>query len=254
MKGTRPAAGLDAFYTELCTYFKKDFSPFFDHWGIDISDRARAQGYIYPVLDKTIWKYDPLSKNPNAQVETYSPSHYRYRSNRVNWEVRAFDMDYNNNDQVDDNGAIEHILDGYKSSLWHSQWRPSNLPVPHYIVIDMKNRQQIDGFFFANGHREYRMSHMILETTDADEIDLDDMSVNWYKIAEIRSVDDFGNYSAADGVKPYAEGLSGKYHNEQFYEFINKKNVRYLRVVIPEVSVKNSVLHTLSEFGTFYYQ
>jgi peptidase M60-like protein len=255
MKGNRPPVGQDAFFAELCAYFGKDFSPFFDHWGIDLGDRARAQGRAYPILDKTIWKYNPLVSNPNAQVSAYDASGYRYKNIRSSWEVRAFDKNYNNNDQPDDNGAaVQTILDGNKATYWHSQWRPANLPIPHYIVIDMKNKQQVDGFFFAHGSRNYRVAHMILQTTDADEIDLDDMSVNWYKIAEIRSAQDFGNYSAADGVKPYGEGLAKKYRNDMFYEFISRKNVRYLRVVIPDISLDNSVLHTMAEFGTFYYK
>lgn len=254
MKGSRPAVGQEALFAELCAYFRKDFSPFFDHWGIDLSDRTRELGHAYPMLDKTIWKYNPLASNPNAQVSTYDGSRYRYKNVRSSWEARAFDKNYNNNDQVSDAGAIQTILDGFKSTRWHSQWSPSNLPVPHYIVIDMKNKQQVDGFFFANGERQYRTTHMILQTTDADQIKLDDMNVNWYKIAEIRSAQDFGNYSAADGVKPYGEGLSEKYHNELFYEFISRKNIRYLRVVIPDQSAANSPLHTMAEFGTFYYK
>lgn len=254
-KGNSPPVGQDAFFAELCAYFGKDFSPFFDHWGMDLGDRAREQGHAYPMLDKTVWKYNPLASNPNAQVSTYNASRYRYKSNRSSWEARAFDKNYNNNDQPDDNGAaVQKILDGYKSTYWHSQWRPSNLPIPHYIVIDMKNKQQVDGFFFAHGSRDYRIAHMIVQTTDADEIELDDLNVNWYKIAEIRSAQDFGNYNAADGVKPYGEGLAVKYRNDMFYEFISRKNIRYMRVVIPDMSLDNSVLHTMAEFGTFYYK
>lgn len=246
-------SGLQFFFTELCAYFGRDFSPFFDHWGIDISDASRAEGQNYPLLDQTIWRYNPLSTNPSANVVTYNPPNYRYRHNRSNWDVLSFDAHYVDNEQEDDAGSVRFILDGFKSSLWHSWWRGGARPLPHYVVIDMKDRQNLDGFYYANGHRQYRASRMIIQTTDQEDIRLNDINVEWYNIAEIRPMSDIHNYSPADGVKPY-EGLFGQYQNERYFEFVTRQNVRYIRIMLPDRSTANSDLHTMAEFGTYYYK
>jgi len=243
-------SGLGFFFKELCSYFGKDFSPFFDHWGIDLNDNIRALGRNYPLLDKTIWKYDPLASNPNANVVSYNPTNFKYRTIRSSWEVKSFDAYYVNNDQVDDAGAIELILDGQKSTRWHSWWRGGSRPLPHYIVIDMKSKQNFDGFYFANGERQYRASHMIIQTTDQDNIRLDDVNVVWRKIGEIRKD---ASSSASDGMKPY-EGLTKNYQNERYFEFLNKQNARYIRIVLPDSSFASSDLHTMAEFGTYFYK
>lgn len=244
------SSGLNFFFTELCAYFGKDFSPFFDHWGIDLSDATRAVGRNYPLIDKTIWLYNPLSSNPNANVVPFNTTSYRYSHIRSNWDIRAFDVNYVDNEQVNDAGSIRFILDGQKASRWHSQWQGDARPLPHYIVIDMKNKQDIDGFYYANGDREHRASRMIIQTTDAENIRLDDINVEWNKIAELRPIDDMHNYSPADGVKPY-EGLAGHYKNERYFEFLNTQNLRYIRIVLPDPSTANTNLHTMAEFGTF---
>lgn len=244
------SSGVNFFFTELCTYFGKDFAPFFDHWGIDLPDGARAVGRNFLLLDKAIWLYDPLSTNPNANVGAYNPINYRYRHIRSNWEVRALDANYVDNEQVDDAGSISFILDGLKSSRWHSWWQGGARPLPHYIVIDMKNKQDVNGFYIANGERQYRASRMIIQTTNEENISLDDINVEWQNIAELRPIDDMHNYSPTDGLKPYAEHPS-RYRNERYFEFLQKQNFRYIRIVLPDPSTANSNLHTMAEFGTF---
>jgi hypothetical protein len=243
-------SGLNFFFTELCTYFEKDFSPFFDHWGIELKDATRAWGQNYPLLDKTIWRYDPLSENPNEKVITYDTLQYRKRHDRSGWSIRAFDAYYIDNDQSNDNQAVENMLDGSKNTYWHTKWQGGTLPLPHYVVIDMKDKQQRNGFFYANGDRQYRPMRVIVQTTDVENIRIDDINVNWYKIAEVRPNDDMQNYSAADGIKPY-EGLSGKYRNERYFEFLQAKNIRYIRLMFPDLSAAYSTDHTIAEFGTF---
>src|SRR5690606_38067198 len=150
------------------------------------------------------------SENPNANVVAYNPVNYRYRHNRSNWEVLSFDAHYVDNEQVDDAGAIRLILDGFKSSRWHSRCRGGSGPLPHYIVIDMKDKQSLDGFDHANGDRGYRASRMIIQTTDQDDIRLNDINGEWRDIAEIRPMSEMDNYSPADAVRPYG-GLFGQF-------------------------------------------
>src|SRR5690606_4930608 len=183
---------------------------------------------------------------------------YRYRHNRASWDIRAFDAYYVDNDQPNDNQAVRNMLDGNKSTYWHTRWQGGTLPLPHYVVIDMKNKQQRNGFFYANGERNFRPVRMIIQTTDTENIRIDDINVEWRKIAELRPINDMQNYGIADGVKPY-EGLSGKYRNERFFEFIDQQNIRYIRIVLPEINSGNyfkenpnrsTTDHTIAEFGT----
>src|SRR5690606_20547224 len=103
---------------------------FFDHWGIELKDATRAWGQNYPLLDKTIWRYDPLSENPNEKVITYDTLQYRKRHDRSGWSIRAFDAYYIDNDQSNDNQAVENMLDGSKATYWHTKWQGGTLPQP----------------------------------------------------------------------------------------------------------------------------
>src|SRR5690606_2138038 len=180
-----------------------------------------------------------LDENPNKHVSHFNTDNYRYRHIRSDWEVKAFDMNYVDNEQIDDAGSISFILDGLKSTRWHSWWEGGPRPLPHYIVIDMKDKQDVNGFYFANGEREYRASRMIIQTTEEENIRIDDINVPWHDIAEIRPVEDMDNYSEDDGVKPY-EGLDKYTKNERYFEFLNKQNIRYIRIVLPDQSTANS--------------
>src|SRR5690606_8801893 len=154
----------------------------------------------FPKIDKNIQILNTLALIQQYEATTYHINVYRYNHDLNYYEVLSYEQ-YNSdkNEEVRDQG-VRNILDGYKSSYWNTKWVGGTLPLPHYLVIDMKSKQQIDGFFFANGERQYRPSRMIIETTDAENIELSDMEVEWYKIAELRSVEDMANYSAADGV------------------------------------------------------
>lgn len=47
-----------------------------------------------------------------------------------------------------ENGAATQAFDGNPNSIWHSQWYPSNDPMPHYIQIDLGTVTQVAGFSY----------------------------------------------------------------------------------------------------------
>ncbi|MBO9593797.1 MAG: discoidin domain-containing protein [Niabella sp.] len=66
---------------------------------------------------------------------TAFPSTYMY--NREGWSVLAV-----SDETASDGGGKNTLLDGDLSSYWHSQWDPSNAPLPHWAVIDMKTSKK----------------------------------------------------------------------------------------------------------------
>jgi hypothetical protein len=256
-EGYSSASNQDYLYSEFCKKYGVDFAPFFDHWGISLRDNSREEGAKYPLLDKTIWEYNPLSVNPAENIKTYSTT-YKYRHNRSRWDIETLDKDYFENEEpAKSNQDKENMLDGDKSTYWHSAYSDNVSPqLPFYIVVDMKDKTTINGIYFANGERGYKSRRFIIETTAENDIELNDINVTWTKIAEIRPYYDMNNYSIVDGVKPH-EGLMYSL-NEKFFEFITPQNIRYIRITIPEASFSDSegtVSHiTLAEFGTFYYK
>ena len=237
----------------LCDYYRKDFTPFFEHWGFSVSDSYRVYAAQYDKLDKKIWEYDPFQ--PNKELPDYEADGYRYRTDRRNWEAQAYDKSYRQNIYPGNtDGELTYgparMFDGKKNTVWQSDYSDEgNIPeLPYYIVIDMKEKSSIDGFYIANGHGGFRIQHLIVQTTDHSDINISDFNVEWKDLVDLKEgTDDF----------------KAAWRNERFFEFPDgTQSVRYLRLVIPDVSYvneqeKNQALgrrQALSEFGTFYYK
>ncbi len=67
---------------------------------------------------------------------------------RTDWEVVLYNT-YEPAESGSDNsyfpyGYPEAILDGDLNSYWHSQWKPSVVPPPHYLVIDMQEEHLVE--------------------------------------------------------------------------------------------------------------
>ncbi|MFD3444213.1 discoidin domain-containing protein [Microbacteriaceae bacterium 4G12] len=59
---------------------------------------------------------------------------------RTGWVATASDQE-----TVAENGRAQNVLDGNAASIWHSQYSPSALPLPHTLTIDMRATQQVSG-------------------------------------------------------------------------------------------------------------
>ncbi|KAA6339564.1 hypothetical protein EZS27_012505 [termite gut metagenome] len=261
------------FFKALCDYFETDFSPFFDHWGISIGDRDAASQY--PLLAKTLWNYDPLSKTPEAGITPYNPTTYRYRHDRRYWSVMAFGgfdgAPYSPDDYQLSEGGPGDIKDGDKKTFWASKWYGAD---PHYLVIDMRNDITADGIYIVNNRQKHKAGKMTIQTIDAgaffdstgepstrppSEI-LSDPDTKWNTIATIRAFYDSNleNFES-DGVKAH-KGLNPTTQNELFFEFSAPQTFRFVRIQFDKAfsgstsTTATSIDQTLAEFGTFYYK
>jgi len=272
-------SGSDLFYKALCEYYQKSFSMFFDHWGIPISDYVRkAEDSKYDLLNIALWKYDPISETYQGNTDV-NTSDYHYRYIRTNWTAEAYDSLGNKNDVPDDDRGVEKMFDGDRSTYWHSYYDDPISVLPFYIDIDMKAENQVDGFYIANGDREYRVRRLIISTSETGEKDGE-----WTKILEIKPFYECENPS--DGLLPNVK-------NTEFFDLpLGIHRLRYLRLEITEPSYSysnydsnglydfdkdlNAYLHvneggvndtipalvpgddtffqTIAEFGTYYYK
>lgn len=219
------------FFRALCDHYKENFTPFYEHWGIALKDADRDYAARYPFPGKKLWERDPLNKSEAWDgVATYDKSTFRHRINRTEWELYTTDKDYThdgNEDTEYDNEYSYHsaanLLDGDVNSYWESYQKPekkdknrrdSPYELPYYIVIDMKEAQQMDGFYFANGFKV--MSGFQLQATTQIGFDLYDKNVQWTTL------------------KTVTQTSSTALFNERFIDFDTPVNTRYLRIMITD--------------------
>lgn len=253
----------------LCDAYKENLTPFYDYWGIELNDADREYAARYPLPSRQIWKICPVDKNNIfANADLYDESSFRYRHNRSNWEAFATEATYQKNnedieyDRDEWKKTVDNLFDGNKDTYWASYLgkndnalggQPSTLELPYYIVIDLKENRDIDGFYFANGSSKW-VSSFVIQTTSGSGFALDDKNVQWTDIAGLKQT--------------FASP-----RNEQFINLPQRINVRYIRIVISELNLNSTVIDTwededqerakrlnslrfqqFSEFGTFYYK
>lgn len=99
---------------------------------------ARPGQYMLPVRLKSSSRF---AVDPNSlyciRIDIWSGA----KLDRTGWEVVLYNT-YEPAESGADNkyfpyGYPQAILDGDVASYWHSQWKPTKVPPPHYLVIDM---------------------------------------------------------------------------------------------------------------------
>src|SRR5262249_15545500 len=48
-------------------------------------------------------------------------------------------------EQVGENGAARHAIDGNATTFWHTAWSRRADPLPHSLVLDLGGQYQVDG-------------------------------------------------------------------------------------------------------------
>ncbi|MBF0651526.1 discoidin domain-containing protein [Dysgonomonas sp. GY75] len=236
------------FFRSLCDHFQQDFSPFFDQWGMELPDAVRKYGKEnnYPLMNKKIWEFNPLNPQP---VSDYNGSNYYYRHDRSQWEIYAFDRNYNDNSSSSSYTA-EKIIDGNKSSVWYNgkDGAGQSLLLPYYIIIDLHEQTWIDGVYLANGNSNDRMSDLHIEYIGNDVGDPYNPTLSWTTLIQVTDPTVF---------KPNLK-------NERFFG-CSRTLVRYLRIkienentIVPDPALTDQEKqelkrrHGLAEFGTYY--
>ncbi|WP_198417135.1 discoidin domain-containing protein [Cryobacterium sinapicolor] len=63
---------------------------------------------------------------------------------RTGWTVAASDQETTRED-----GSAANVLDGSLTMIWHSQYSPTLVPLPHSIILDMRATNEVSGFTYA---------------------------------------------------------------------------------------------------------
>ncbi|RQO64102.1 hypothetical protein DBR40_26295 [Pedobacter sp. KBW01] len=121
-------------YEKLSDYTQTDLAPFFDAWGISISDAVVAKlAAKYPILTNQIWTYNPLNKTGGTAAISYAPG-VTVSSNQSN------------------EGSPAAMLDNNTATYWHSQYSPAPSAAqgyPYTIVYSENKRMTIKGMYFV---------------------------------------------------------------------------------------------------------
>lgn len=144
-------------YEKLSDYTKTDLAPFFDAWGILISDAViNKVSAKYPLLNKTIWTYNPLNKTGGTAA--YDPTRVISVSSLQS--------------TTSDLGA--NLIDGNTATFWHSKYSPVPTAAetfPFTVIIGTGTRTAIPikGITFnqrTNNNNGYIKNVEILTSTD----------------------------------------------------------------------------------------
>ncbi|WP_316844512.1 M60 family metallopeptidase [Pedobacter psychrodurus] len=120
-------------YEKLSDYAQIDLAPFFDAWGISISDAVALKvSAKYPMLTNQVWTYNPLNKTGGAAEISFAPS------------VTVSSTQSNE-------GSPAAMLDNNTSTYWHSQYSPAPSTAqgyPYTIVYSENKRMSVKGMYF----------------------------------------------------------------------------------------------------------
>jgi hypothetical protein len=125
----------DFVYENVSTYAKVDLMPFFDYWGIRVSPQSGKKiGKLYPLLDKNIWTYNPMTKVGGTTA--YTPLRMTASSEELTGEGTT-------------NGRAAALVDGNNATYWHSRWASAPVgTMPYQLVLDIGAYQVVKGMYF----------------------------------------------------------------------------------------------------------
>jgi hypothetical protein len=81
------------------------------------------------------------------------PSNIAYRTvelDKARWRVVSFSSEETQGGKAkgvfDGSGIASAVIDGKRSTFWHSEWIRRIAQYPHFLVIDLSETQKVDGF------------------------------------------------------------------------------------------------------------
>lgn len=125
----------DFVYERFSEYANLDLRPFFEAWGIVLSQQSTTKiGLKYPLMTRQTWTYNPMTKTGGTQ--TYVPLKITASSEELVGEPG--------------NGKATYMIDGNNSTYWHSQWQGSNVgKMPYTLVLDVGTPTLTKGMYFV---------------------------------------------------------------------------------------------------------
>lgn len=133
-KGRVTGTSLDAFLDALTVYFERDFTAFYDRWGLEANAAACNRAAAHQHIEKKIWLYNPLLSDEEQVSDWYIPYDGKvfytesgkmpYRHDRKYWSAVAYSgTDMKPNNYKGENTAF-NLIDGNTSSMWESAYDP----------------------------------------------------------------------------------------------------------------------------------
>ncbi len=205
----------DFFYKTLSEYTQTDFAPFFDAWGIPLSDYIREDiSKSFSPLNKALWEYNPVTgEGGNSDYNDY-----KIYINREDWSFYSAATEQSE-------GSLASLKDNDPRTFWHSCWSNCSDEIknpPHTIDVNMGHKENVDGIMIAsriNSHHpksfEFYVSNNGYEWEYVDQFMMED-----------------SNY-------------------KQFIDLPRKMNFQHFRLVFTEMAYNDTPFATLSELGAY---
>jgi len=158
---------IDFVYDALCDFTHTNMLPFFDAWGLHVSEQQQdiVATHNYPYLNKKIWLYDPRTKTGGDESFTYVPK----PKDRSEWTVLNYDSEV-------EKYPVEFTLDGDAGTFWNTVYSGTKPPYPHYATIDMAEKTKVLGFYFIgrkdNAYGQNPKTVDIYAGDDPDNLDI----------------------------------------------------------------------------------
>lgn len=126
----------DFVYERFSEYSRTDLRPFFEAWGIALSSQSTIRiGNMFPLLDKKIWTYNPITKT--GGTEKYDPIKITANSEELTGEGAV-------------NGRAAAMLDGSNATYWHSRWQTAPTgTMPYTLLLDLGSLKSAKGMYFV---------------------------------------------------------------------------------------------------------
>jgi hypothetical protein len=90
------------------------------------------------------------------------------KKDKTGWEIA-----YYSSQELSDNGVqrlANMIIDDNTTTFWHSKWTSGGSSLPHILIIDMKEVQNIGAFFVSqNGGTDYHIKNLEIGVSDTFE-------------------------------------------------------------------------------------
>lgn len=144
----------DFVYENLSDYTQTDLIPFFEAWGIVVSQQSqnKISAKNYPLLSKQLWTYNPLDKTGGTATIVPTRSIVSISSNQSN------------------EGSPANMLDNNTATYWHSQYSPAPNAAQTYpftIVLSQGMRFNAKGmYFFPRNSGSQRVKNIEIFTSN----------------------------------------------------------------------------------------